>query len=147
MTQCCHTWPRHAEGVPPRGLSLISLGLPHAHVGGGGERALAITGDYRGVGGSWTSAYPPDVSLAVGLRSGAREERHLLRIGGCNVRRIVIPVIALVVGRSPPEMSTVVKSHRKRVFAASGITAVGALIATALPAILGSRRAPRTRTP
>jgi hypothetical protein len=63
------------------------------------------------------------------------------------VRRIVIAVIALVVGRSPPEMSTVVKSHRKRVLAASGIAAVGALIATALPAILGSRRPPRTRTP
>jgi hypothetical protein len=40
-----------------------------------------------------------------------------------------------------------VKSHRKRVLAASGIAAVGALIGTALPAIAGSRPAPRTRAP
>jgi hypothetical protein len=36
--------------------------------------ARSITGDDRGVGASWTSAYRPDVSLGVGLRSAAREE-------------------------------------------------------------------------
>jgi hypothetical protein len=40
-----------------------------------------------------------------------------------------------------------VKGHRKRVLAGSGIAAVGALIATALPAILGSRRAPARGRP
>jgi hypothetical protein len=49
------------------------------------------------MGASWACAYRPDVSLGVGLRSAAREEEDIMQIGGCNVRRIAIAVIVLVV--------------------------------------------------
>jgi hypothetical protein len=46
---------------------------------------------------AWRSGYRPDVYLGMGLPSAAREEEDIMQIGTCNVRRIVITAIVLMV--------------------------------------------------
>jgi hypothetical protein len=73
-----------------------------------------MTGNDRGVGASWASAYRPDVSFGVGLRSAARAEEDIMQIGSCNVRRIVIAVIVLVVGGLTPTAALANTPHFKK---------------------------------
>jgi hypothetical protein len=73
-----------------------------------------MTGVDRGVGASWASAYRPDVSFGVGLRRAARVEEDIMQIGSCNVRRIVLAVIVLVVAGLTPTAALANTPHFKK---------------------------------